>query len=159
MDRMKKNVLPQGHEDSCVHMTLDNLQDIIRESQKEDWHTFKRSSKHQYACRASYKHNLSIGMGWGLPLKEFQADWTAQLEVPGPHYNSVITYFYNSMPVYQRKCIDISNGLCYFPLPKEGKGFFSVDLVDYNFLKNFNKLIGKGEFEDYFEKSGIEIRE
>ena len=159
MDRMKKNVTPLGHEDLHVHMTLDKLLDIVRESQKEDWNTFKRSSKHQYAYRASYKHNLSIGMGWGLPLKEFEADWIKHLEVEGPNHHSFITFFYNGMPVYQRKCLDISNGLCCFPVPKEGKGFFSVDRVEYNFIRRFNELIGKNHFVDYFEKSGIEIRE
>ena len=156
--KLEKQMADYKH-DEFEHMTLNKLLDIFRESQKEDWETFKRSSKHQYAYRGAYKHNLSIGLGWGLPLKEFNREWVKNLDLEGPHHHTFVTFFYKGMPVYQKKCIEISNGLCYFPFPKEGKGYFSVDRVEYNFLKRFNEIIGKLVFQDYFKKSGIEIRE
>lgn len=160
LEKMKqKEVAMTYKHDEVSHMTLDKFLEIFRESEKDDWETFKRSSKHQYAYRAAYKHNLSIGLGWGLPLNEFDADWLKPLEIEGPHYNTFVTFFYNGMPVYQKKCVEIANSICYFPLPKEGKGFFSVDTVEFNFIKRFNEILGKIPFHDLFEKSGIEIRE
>lgn len=160
-------------------MRLNELLQIIRESNKEDWnviesntllsHVTTDSDNRVYADyhtnRASYIPDVSIGLAWGLNCNlDFREEW-ANCH-PDPHASShFLDVFYNGMLVYRVVYVVIDGGRSYMPLPRreinenhETLGWY-ITSEEYEFFKLFNSIQPfDTQYESYLRRSGIEVR-
>lgn len=113
--------------------------------------------------RASYKHDLAIGVAWGLTINDnFKEDW-ANIH-PDPKASShYLDFFYNGMLVFRTIYVVIDGGRSYMPLPKrqdnpDGTVSWVINNKTYEFFRIFNDLQGfDTQYSSYLSRSKIQI--
>lgn len=161
-------------------MRLNELLQIIRESNKEDWNVIESNTllsqittdndnrvyADYHTNRASYIPDVSIGLAWGLNCNpDFYEEW-ANCH-PDSHASShFLDILYNGMLVYRMVYVLVDGGRSYMPLPHremnengETIGWYITD-EEYEFFELFNSIQSfDTQFESYLRSSRIEIRQ
>ncbi|WP_228235891.1 hypothetical protein [Allomuricauda sp. M10] len=169
-------------------MTLDELLDTFINSSSKDWYKiacwgygsgpsyrdqFSFYDKYngmdnillhrEHSNVASFKHDLSITMAWGINIGDeddkVDRPW-ATSEYGEPGIQHFLDIFYNNALVF-RTLYCVVDKSCPIPFPdNDEKGIITVPKKYYELIKTFSSIAYGIEnwFDNYFDKSGIEIR-
>ena len=165
-------------------MTLDEVRAVILESSPADWHRIDRGSatflygfvtegehREVHDARAVYKLNVAIGVAWGLKANaDYHADWLEAFP-DSSGFSEFIDVLYHGNPVDRHVRVVVDGGRAALPSPEpivEGE-FPNTERVgwkttrdEYESLLAFERLFsaeGAENFVEYFERSGIQIRD
>jgi hypothetical protein len=88
-------------------------EDYVEDPKEQPWISVRRHSD-----VAIYKHDVLIGLAWGIPANEdFQEDWANQF--PDSHASSfLVDVFYTGCLSYRAYLVAVDGGRIYLPMPQ-----------------------------------------
>ena len=166
-------------------MGLDELRRLIAESDQGDWNvidcfndgapSFLASarvaagdeySNLEHHGRATYRPDVSIGLAWGMKLREYKADWLDRFTHATASFGLVDLY--NGMLVDREDYVVVDSGRAKLPAPRSDERRVVTDyhkklvkLIDeFDFYSGVRGGVGDksaSEFEDYFRGAEFEV--
>lgn len=161
-------------------MTLDELIQTFIESPQSDWSEKLGTPTFLFAPadapdlghynRMVYRPDVAVGLAWGSEMNDnYVWEWVQKFPDPKAH-SILIDLLYNGQVVYRELGVVVDGGRATLPsplpitkedevVPSEILGWFCKP-HEYAFVRAFaEKTDDLRNFDSYFERSGIEVRD
>ena len=164
-------------------MTLDELREIVVNSEVDDWNvmycwgahsgpSYRGRPSHEvqemgddsmrfdvHGMTAAYRPDVSITLAWGITsLEDFETDWARSVSMNHTVTSNFADLFYNGALVNRELYVVVDEGRAFLPLPKKVGGT-EVNRWDYNFVRLLDTLeVAKiSEYDGYFRRAGLTV--
>lgn len=162
-------------------MTLQELMDLCAGSQGADWETMgefpmfltefdqvtdaegtRVELAGSHHSRATYRHDISIGLAWGFRVRDYTATPSWAVFPDKAVSLCLADFFYQGLLVYRHFYLVVDGGRAYLPAPdgNEADGWH-VSGWGHDFTRTLQEL-GHGshvvdEYDRYFRQAGFRI--
>jgi len=113
---------------------------------------------------ASFKHDLSISMAWGLQSNpDFKEEWANKFPDPQAS-SSFIDFFYQGVLIFRELYVSVDGARCRLPLPDREFDDQTNQVIrltvprdKHEFFQLFDSMESLSDFDNYFVRAGFEI--